>query len=94
MLQYFEQQLKTAPPLGEDGAAAMIKVRVDNGGNEAELTEYFTARLGQRLVFALLETDNNLEVKRMFEGDIVATLSEYTYDANKSSVDMPRFYKR
>lgn len=94
--QYFTEQLKEAPPITEQDIANFIKARVDRGVDETTVTEYFNSKLGQRLVFAMVESnkgsDGKVEVIRYFEDELESKLSGYTFDG-MSGRFTPRFKK-
>lgn len=79
MLEYFEEQLKTVPSLDEHGARAMIDVRLANGGDEVELTKYYTSKIGQRLVFFMVSDNTNVQILKCFEDEVESELKDYTF---------------
>lgn len=96
MIEYFKEQLQTTPPLDIDGAKSMISARVANGGDEAKLTEYFTSKIGKRLVFFIADknTDVDTNIKRVeimkcFEDEIDDTFKNATFDSMSGT--SPRF---
>lgn len=70
MLQYFERQLEATPPLDADEATKMIEYRVANGGDEAELTEYYNSKIGKKLLFYMKCDKHNFEVCNCFDDDV------------------------
>ena len=91
MLQYFEEQLKSATPLTEQGAADLVQTRVANGGDEAKYKEYFSTKLGQRLVFYMMSDNTNIQILKCFEDEIVVDLKGCTFEGMSGAT--PKFKK-
>lgn len=92
MLEYFEEQLKSANILTSEDVAGFVEDDVSFGcGTSEELTEYYTSRVGQRILFYLIWSDEKLkyQIIRVFENDVESELK------GKKFVDMsaatPRF---
>jgi hypothetical protein len=91
MLQYFTEQLQSAPPLDETGAAAMISRRVSDGADEAKTTEHFKSKIGQRLVYFIKRSDSGLEVLNAFEDELDDVLKGLNFVEMSSSGKVPAF---
>ena len=92
MLEHFEQQLKSALPLSEEDVVGFVDAdSTADCGTEVKLTEYYTSKIGQRMLFYLLWSDkiSKYKIVRSFENDIESELKD------KKFVDMsaatPRF---
>ena len=73
MLQYFVQQLKSAYVLTTDDVIELVGDDVSFGcGTQEELTDFYTSKLGQKILFYLLWSDDKLKYQlvRSFENDI------------------------
>lgn len=62
-ITYFDAQLQRTPPLDESGIDRLVagRLEVSNSTSESELREFFSQYLGQRMLFALLETERQPE---------------------------------
>ena len=92
MLHYFEQQFQSAHILTVDGVPDLVNDGVSFGcGTEEELTEFCNQKIGQKILFYLLWSDDKLKYKPflVFENDIHVKLN------NKKFIDLsaatPRF---
>jgi hypothetical protein len=91
MIQYFEEQLKSEPPLSEKDAAEMVQTRVADGGDEAKYTEYFKTKLGKRLCFYIMANNGISQVLKSFEDEIDTDLTGCSF-VNMSGT-IPKFTK-
>lgn len=92
MLQHFAQQFKSAPVLAKADIMELVADDVSVGcGNHEELSEYYTSKIGQRILFYLLWDENKLKYKpiRVFENDIDTVLKSKTFI--DMSAATPRF---
>lgn len=79
MLQYFTEQLENCEPLSEESALQMVARRVENGGDEATLTEKFKSKIGQRLLYFMKSGPDRLEILSTYENDVETDLKGATF---------------
>ena len=85
MLEHFEIQLKSAHILTSDNISGFVGDDVESDcGTEDELTEFYTTKIGQKILFYLLWSDikSKYQLFRVFEKDIESELK------GKAFVDM------
>ena len=93
MLDHFEQQLESTPLVSADEAGKMAKHRIANGGDEAELTEYYNSKIGKKLLFYIHQTsDTNFQVCKVFDDEVEDELKDATFIGMSSgNSTIPKF---
>lgn len=91
MLQYFEQQLNSAVSISAEEAAKMIGHRINNGGDEAELTEYYNSKIGKKILFFMKSDSTGFEIKKCFDDEVEETFSNATFIEMKDGGAVPVF---
>ena len=103
-ISHFDAQLQQVPPLDEAGVERLVanRLEVSNETSRSELREYFSQYLGQRMLFALLETErrpenNNsitISVIRLWESELPTLDTMYPgytlHPAQTHTHSMPR----
>lgn len=92
MLDHFEQQLESTPLISADEADKMAYHRIANGGDEAELTEYYNSKIGKKLLFYMHQTsDTNFQVCTIFDDEVEEELKDATFVEMCHGGAVPKF---
>jgi hypothetical protein len=91
MLEYFKTQLELATPLDSDEISKMISHRVENGQNEAEISDYYNSKIGKKILFFIKTTLNGFEVCKCFDDEVDGTLKNATFIEMNEGGGIPKF---